>query len=236
MLKINSKFQRLNFIIIFCILSISNSTSVFSSESSQSPEFKFGFHLGLSTPNQNINDIYNNETVQKPRDDIYKLLRESAKLGYHIGIRGRFYINDTYQLTGTLLWNRFSESKIDVKDPSKNDTIIQTLFTHQNIANIGAGMNIAFNSGFIRFYGSGELNFNYMYNSVDLQLTDGIQLPLSLSPSYSRVGIGIGAGTDFDLKIIILNLEAKYYITNIIGQDDNERIKAFLVLSAGIYF
>lgn len=236
MFTANSKIKR-SIQILILIISITFLTpNLIKAEATQIAELKFGVHLGLSTPNQYINDIYNSDIIKKSENDVFKFLRESAKLGYHLGIKGRFYLNETYQFTGSLLWNRFAESKIDVKDPSKNDTIIQTLFTNQNIVNIGAGMNIALNSGFIVFYGSGELNYNYMYNSVDLQVTDGVQLPLSLSPSYSRVGVGIGGGLNFDLKIIMLNLEAKYYLTNIIGQEDNEKLKSFLALSFGVYF
>ncbi len=236
MLNLNLIFRRsTKFVILISCIACCN-VLIANAESNSSAELKFGVHLGLSTPNANINDIYNSDILKKSENDVFNFLRESAKLGYHLGIRGRFYLNETYQFIGVLLWNRFSESRIDVKDPTRNDTIIQTLFTNQNIVNIGAGMNIALNSGLIKFYGSGELNFNYLYNSVDLEFSNGVQLPLSLSPSYTRVGVGIGAGLDFDLKLILLNLETKYFITNIIGLDDNEKLKSFLAISFGVYF
>ncbi len=208
------------------------------SEDNSNGELEFGFHLGLSTPNDQINDIYNGDNLPYQIDDSTKglgnLLKEGARVGYHLGIKVRLPLDDKFIFKGGLLLHRFPESEIEVTEPA-SDTVIATLASVQNIVAISAGMNYYFLKSFIGVYGVGDLSFNYMTSSVDKKM-EKYSIPISTSPTDSRVGFGLGAGIDLDVKLLKLNLEGKFNIVNLIGKESGEEPKSFFALGLGVYF
>ncbi len=196
-------------------------------------ETNFGFFAGLSTPNDEINNI-NNSSLNLKGLESGKWLREAASLGYHIGGKMRFSLSDNFSFTGSAAWHKFPQSTIDVTDPVSGDTLA-ILKTTQNIIPITVGMNYYIINSTIGVYGTGELAYNYIHNSVDVDY-EGVPISIEELPTDNRVGFGLGAGVDLDLKLLMLNLEAKYNISNFIGKVSNEETKSYFTLSLGVYF
>ncbi|MGE5479455.1 MAG: outer membrane beta-barrel protein [Chloroflexota bacterium] len=197
------------------------------------PLTDIGFHVGLSTPNDKINDVYNKGTIGS--DTLTgTLYNKGVTTGYHLALKARLGLSDMVSFVGGIGINRFPESKIDVIDPKNGDTLAR-LTTTTNVVPISAGVNIYLLKSVIGLYGTGELTYNYITSSVDANWA-GKSIPISNSPSDSRMGFGVGAGVDLDLQIVLLNLEAKYHYLNLIGKDEDEGAKNYLAVSLGVYF
>lgn len=195
----------------------------------------FGFIVGLATPNEYINDIYNADKVFEKNDNPLDHISDATKFGYQIGVKVRLPMSENAAFIGGIGVTRFPETDITVTDPKTNDTLL-VLGTNQNVIPISAGINYyLFNSG-IGIYGTGELTYNLITNSVDYKSGD-VNIPIANGPTDSRVGFGIGAGIDFNLPgLFAVNLEGRYNFTNLIGRVDDENIKTYATLTLGIYF
>ncbi len=192
-----------------------------------------GFYLGLSTPNDQINNVYNSNDY-KSESEIVEFIRGGISLGYHIGAIGRFDLSDDFSVVGGIAWHKFPQSKIDVTDPTTGDTVA-SLETSQNIVPITVGVNFYLIRSIVGLYGTGQLTYNYISNSVDYNY-NSIALPLNQSSTDHRVGFGLGAGIDIDAFLVTLNLEAKYNIVNLIGKTAGEQTKSYFSLSLGALF
>ncbi|MDQ1266927.1 MAG: b-brl protein [Bacteroidota bacterium] len=200
-------------------------------------EFHIGFNLGLSTPNDKINDVYNGEKLSWDSLSNNNVLHESIKSGYHIGMRLRLPLDEdgSYTFIGGIAFHRFPESNIIIINP-KDNTPLATLKTMQNVVPITVGINAYLFKSILGLYVNGELTYNYIANSVDIDSEISVPFKYSLSPSDSRVGFGLGAGFDMNLKLITLNLEARYNMINLIGRETDEGTKSYLSLSFGVFF
>jgi hypothetical protein len=192
-----------------------------------------GFFAGLSTPNDQINNVYNSNNINIG-NGFADLLREGTKLGYHLGLKGRLSLADNVAFTGSAAWHRFPDTKLTMVDPDTKQEI-GTLVTSQDIIPITAGINYYLIDSGVGIYGTGELSYNYFANSVSVQSTQG-DILIPGEPDGGRVGFGIGAGIDINLVLVNANLEAKYNVSNLIGKSDGEQNKAYYTLSLGIFF
>lgn len=218
-------------IILAIILTI---TSYFPARSEGSLEMSF--KLGLSTPNDQVNNIYNSGTLEG-QDVLGRLWREGTKLGYHLGIGLRLPLDENFKFVGGIAWHRFPETKIEIKDQTSQN-LLATLQTTQNVFPINAGVNFyPLITDFINIYGTGELTYNFISSTVDYVKND-ITFPLNIdtAPMDNRVGFGLGVGFDIDIKLLILNLEAKYNFMNLIGKESGEPDKTYFTLSLGVVF
>ena len=191
----------------------------------------FGILIGLSTPSNQINNVYNSNNLS----DFGNMYREGTKLGYHIGIRGRMNLSDNLQFVGGIAYHKFPQTTIQVINPNSPYDTLASFNTSQNVIPITAGVNFYLLKQFIGLYGVGELSYNYISNSVDVFYGD-LPISTSKSPTDSRIGFGIGAGADLDVKLVTLNLEVKYNYINLIGQKAGEEAKAFISVSLGAFF
>lgn len=192
-----------------------------------------GFFIGLSTPNDQINNVYNSDNI-KINNGFADLVREGTKAGYHLGLKGRLSLVGPVTFTGSVGWHRFPETELQMLDPETGDEL-GTLTTSQDIIPITAGVNYYIINTGVGIYGTGELSYNYYSNSVDIQSVQG-DIIIPGEPDGGRVGFGIGAGLDVNLILINANLEAKYNVSNLIGKTDGEKTKAYYTLSLGIFF
>ncbi len=203
--------------------------------SSLHAQSSFGLFLGLSTPSDQINNVYNSEFLTAP-DFSGRMQRDAASLGYHGGVRLRFGLSEEIVFSGGISWSRFPQSKIRVSTGTQFDSVVGELTTVQNIIPIAAGMNYYLVRKSIGIYATGELTYNYISSTIDATV-QGTPVPIAQSPTYNRVGVGFGAGVDLDLKLITINLEGKYSLVNFIGRESsNEPSKSFVSLSLGVYF
>lgn len=197
---------------------------------------ELGFKLGLSTPNDQINNIYNSNTLEG-EDVIGRLWREGSKLGYHLGIGLRLPLDENFKFVGGIAWHRFPQTDIVVKDPTTNEELI-TLQTIQNVFPINVGINFyPLITNFVNIYGTAELTYNFISSTVDY-VKDDVSVPLNIdtAPMDNRVGFGFGIGADIDIKLLIINLEAKYNFLNLINKITDEPDKTFFTLSLGVFF
>ena len=194
-----------------------------------------GILIGLSTPSNQINNVYNSNSLS----DGSNLFREGTKLGYHIGAKLRVNMSDNLLFVGGIAYHKFPQTSIDVKDPT-NNSVITTIKTSQNVIPITAGVNFYLLKQFIGLYAVGDLSYNYLFNTVEYEKAGLAANIISnieqFDKSNSRIGFGLGAGADLDVKVITLNLEVKYNYINLIGQKAGEESKAFLSVSLGAFF
>lgn len=202
---------------------------VFANQNSYS-QIGIGFIGGLSTPNDEINNVYNSDSLS----GVGNLLRNGMKSGYHIGAKIRIPLLAGLMLNGGIAWNRFPETTINLKIPNSQEIKMTTV---QDIIPVSVGLNYYIISEVIGLYCTGDLSYNYNKNTVNVEKGD-VTIPLNLdsSPTYSRVGAGLGLGFDLDLFFAVANLEAKYNFSNIIGRESDEKLKSYFTLSVGIFF
>ena len=196
----------------------------------------YGMFVGFSTPNSEINNIYNSNNLTQNDKNLGDFFRAGSKSGYNIGASIRFPLSGNFVFRGGIAIHRFPQTSIQVKDPT-NGNLLATLNTTQNIVPITIGLNYYLFREFVGLYATGDLSYNYISSSVDVsQANTSVSLPIATSTTDNRVGFGVGAGADLDLKLILLNLEAKYNIANMIGQKPGESTKSYFSLTFGVYF
>ncbi len=227
--------------LIILILVLFSSINLFAGDG-----LDFGIELGLSTPNEEINNVYNRDyqqiitQVTSNRNDTIagRMLRDGASLGYHLGIRIKIPIEKWLKLQASIGYHKFSQSEIQVRDPNSND-LLATLFTFQNIIPITAGADLYYiNTKLLNLYISGELAFNQFSFTTEVKnrLSDVVSIPIQNTGAYNNLGVAAGAGFDINLKLIKLNLDFRYHILNVINTIDDDKFKNYLSVSTAIYF
>ena len=190
-----------------------------------------GFTAGLSTPNNNVNDIYNKSRLQG-EGVIANLYRDGTKLGYNIGMGVRVPLSDNFLFRAGINWHKFPETGIKV---DTSNALYKNITSSQNIIPIGAGFNYYIINSYIGIYLVGELTYNYMSASVDWKGVAPIS-GVSASPTDSRVGFGAGFGIDLKMPLVTLNLEPKYNLANLIGKTTDEQSKNYITLNLAVFF
>ncbi len=180
---------------------------------------------GLSTPNNEITNVYNDNTN-------FESLSANASLGYHLGTRVRVPLAASFMFSGGVAWNRFPESEIQVRKPNSTE-ILATLSTVQNVFPVAAGLDyVVFNKGLGMFVG-GELAYNYISTTTEFKNGDK-SIPIDYDEVQNRVGGGVGLGVFFDAKIATAIVDVKYNVINLIGKKESESSKNYVTLSLGM--
>jgi len=193
----------------------------------------FGFSFGLATPSDQINNVYNSDNINL-NNNLWKVARESAKIGYFLGVSLNLPLSENINFKTSITINRFPKSQIVLHFPSEPyDTVV--LKTYQNFVPISAGFDLYLWRSVVSPFLSGNLSYFYIANSIDIEKMNQ-ELPIATSKTESRIGAGIGAGVTFDLELINLNVEAKYWFVNLIGNEANEPNKNFFTFGVGIIF
>lgn len=196
----------------------------------------FGFNVGLATPNNKVNEVYNAPNIKygEKLDSTANLLYNGLKSGYHVGIKLKMKLNDYFDFASNIGYNSFPESKIEVVDPSTGNKLVE-LSTATKIVPISAGLSFYPFRNVIAPYVTGELTYNYINTAVEVTYF-GAQIPIPTTPTDSRFGFGIGAGVDLNVGLFDVNVEAKYNYLNLIGKEATENDKHFVSLVFGIIF
>ncbi|MCX7880466.1 MAG: hypothetical protein N2517_07370 [Ignavibacteria bacterium] len=198
-----------------------------------SQPFSFGFGLGIATPNDEINNVYNSDKINL-NNNIGNVIRDAVKLGYYIGTNLNLPLSKDFSFRAGISLNRFPKSELKIYFPNSTyDTVI--LKSLQNIIPISVGFDWFLYRSFVNPYLTGNLSYYYILHSIDIVRLNQ-ELPISTSETDSRLGAGIGAGLDFDLKILTIFLEGKYWFVNLIGGESNEQSKNFFSLGLGVIF
>ena len=82
---------------------------------------EIGFDVGLATPSDKINDIYNSSTIQWNKDTLGNFINKGLSAGYHIGMNMQMPLNGYFSFTGHIGFNSFPESTLQVKDPNTGE-------------------------------------------------------------------------------------------------------------------
>lgn len=205
-----------------------------------------GFYFGLSTPNDKINEIYNKSKVDL--DSIEIATKEIAKTGYHFAMKGRLELDDDWDLVFGIGFHRFPETLLEFENPS-SDASYQ-FKTVQNVVPFNVGVNYYLISAeYFGLYLNADLTYNYVVTTTDFELSPKApSIPLELlglgefennkklSSSDGQIGFGAGAGIDVDLKLLLINLDVKFNLVNVLGKEDGEQAKNYLSIGLGVYF
>ncbi len=214
--------KRFYFIVVFFL---------FFSKSYSTP-ISIGFEAGLAIPNNQINN--NKITIQ---DTVPDVIRKGVASGYHLGMSINMGLTENFVFIGGIGLNRFPQSQLTIFYPKGEkfefDTII--LKSVQNIVPVSVGVNWFIFRSVLSPYISGNLEYNYIQNSLEIEKLD-VPIPILTSKTDNRIGAGIGVGTDIDLGLLSLNFDVKYHFLNLIGKTDGEPEKKYLTVSFGIIF
>lgn len=204
----------------------------FSSASFSQP-FSFQFSAGLSTPNDEINNVYNSEKISLD-GKLGDIIRQAAKLGYFIGINVNLPLSNNFVFHSGISLHRFPQSELKIITPKQTpDTVY--LKSVQNIIPISVGVNWYIFKKAFSPYITGNLAYNHIVNSIDI-VKMNTELPIATSNQQSRIGGGFGLGIDLNLQIVTLSLVAKYNYVNLIGKTSNETNKNYLDIGFGVIF
>ncbi len=193
----------------------------------------FAIGGGLSTPSDEINNVYNSDFVTND-DFVGNLLRQSSGFGFHIGSRLYLELDEELALVFGIALHRFNESRLDVYDEN-GEELIAVLQATQNIVPISVGLDYPVYKGFVGFYVAGDLQYNYIFNTIDIVRND-LAIPFADEPTNNRVGASFGAGVEIDLAALILDLGLRFNHANIIGKEDNEGDKTYLTFNLSVLF
>ena len=206
------------------VIFIAFSTSIYA-------ETNLGLFAGFSSPNNDFNNVSN--AIKTKNTNYEDIIQEGMATGYHVGAKIRYSISEKFFFTASASWHKFPESNIEIPNPTDLDTLLLTMTS--NVIPLTVGVNYYLFQSVIGLYATGELSYNYLYNSIDVPYKD-IPITIDESPKYNRVGFGLGAGVDLDIVITKINLEAKYNMANFIGKTAGELNKNYMSISLGIFF
>lgn len=205
----------------------------FISFSGKSQQLGFGFSAGLATPNSEINNVYNSDKINL-NNNLWNVAREAAKIGYYLGVNLSLPLSQNLNFKAGISINRFPKTELKLYFPEQPyDTVI--LKTIQNFIPISAGFDFFLLKQLISPYISGNLSYFYNVNTIDIVKLNQ-ELPIATSKTDSRIGAGLGAGVNFDFALLTLNVEAKYWFVNLIGNVSGEANKNYLSFGVGIIF
>ena len=174
---------------------------------------------GLATPSEKMSNVYSTDKITD--------WSGAAKTGYFIGLKLKVPIDD-FAVYGSVAYNHFPDAPIKIV----YNNITFPINVSNNIIPVTAGVNYYFFRKIVSCYALGDVSYNYIYSSVDgtLPITD------TKSPTDNRIGFGLGLGLDFNLKVLLLNVEAKYNLANQIGAKSGEPKKSYFNLGIGVGF
>jgi hypothetical protein len=194
-------------------------------------ETNLGLFAGFSSPNNEFNNVSN--AIKTKNTNYEDIIQEGMATGYHVGAKLRYSISEKFFFTASASLHKFPESNIDVPNQSGSDTLRLTMTS--NVIPLTVGVNYYLFKSVVGLYASGELSYNYFYNSIDVPYKD-IPITIDESPKYNRVGFGLGVGADLDIVVTTINLEMKYNLANFIGKVSGEFDKHYLSISLGVFF
>lgn len=186
--------------------------------------------VGLSTPNEAVSSVYNNITLDNFDED----LKDAAAFGYHLQAKYRFGLGENVRFALGAGWHRFPEADIIITNPSDEKTYVLTATT--NIIPITAGIEYSLFKSAAGLYVMGDLSYNFFVNSIGVKQEYG-DLPFLVDEDPARVGVGVGAGMTFDLKVVGLDVAAKYNIANLINKENaDEPDRSYFALTLSVVF
>lgn len=190
----------------------------------------FSVFTGLSTPSDNVNDVYNTSLLTS--QDISGLLyRDATRLGYNVGARLSFNLEGKLFFYGSASLHRFPATDIRILKPN-TDTLLATISTVQNVVPIEAGCSLYLLRKSLGLYLLGGLTYNYITNTTEIKLPNNTpQFPVEKDPTNNRVGFSGGAGIDLDVGLVAAGLEVRYNLINFIGKETNEQNKSFITVN-----
>ncbi|MGQ9819517.1 MAG: hypothetical protein ACUVQ1_06295 [Candidatus Kapaibacteriales bacterium] len=200
---------------------------------SLSQSFSFQISSGLSTPNNEINNVYNSESINL-NGKLGEIIRQATKLGYFIGINANLPLSKNFVFNSGISLHRFPQSELKIIFPGQPSDSVY-LKSVQNIIPISIGVNWYIFKSPLSPYITGNLSYNYIVNSIDI-VKMNTELPVATSNQQSRMGAGFGIGIDLNLQILTICLEIKYNYINLIGKTSNETNKNYLDIGLGIIF
>lgn len=202
-------------------------------------QMKMGVKFGLSVPNEDLGKVTANiQDSVGNRKNVSQTFLDESKSGYHLIATGYIALGKDLDLIASIGINRFTESKIEVRDVPDTTRIIATLLNSRNVIPIEVGVKYKLTEiGFISLYTIGNLSYNYISTSSDVEYNVGFTsfgFPIQSSQTDRRLGYGIGAGLQLDFSLVKAFLEFKANGANIIGRSDGENMKNFYTISAGV--
>ena len=180
---------------------------------------------GISTPNDRLNSVYSDNS------DVWELYNKGIDLGWHLGARFHVPIDEGLYFFGGLGWIRCSGVQLEVmqKDSATQQYKVQAT---QDIIPIGVGLQYYITQTLVKFYGIGQLNYNYFTTHGSFI---GLPAPnFNLSEAANRAGFTAGIGVEFNALLVSPFLEFSYSLANLIGKADKEPTKSYFLLSLGI--
>lgn len=208
---------------------------------------KFGVQLGLSTPDDQFANVYNQDNVRylvnpnmNNEEEIQgDLISDGVENGYHLGINLRINLSEDFSLLAGFMYNSLNESRMTLRNPQTGDSVA-TFLSSQRIVPISGGIMYHFlELGILEFYLRGDAQINYIafetkfeYQVSDLQ----VAIPIASTDSYARIGYAFGGGVDFDLELIRVNLDFRFNTANLLGRTQDEAMKSYYTFGAGIFF
>ena len=194
----------------------------------------FAIGGGLSTPRNEINNVYNGNRINGEGELSNFLRREAPKIGFHIGVRYYLELDEEFSLAFGLGWHRFGKSHIGIFDED-GSVELALLQATQNFVPISVGLDYPLFRDVVGFYLAGDLQYNYIFNTIDIVHND-LAIPFADSPSDNRVGASLGAGVEFDLAALILDVGLRVNHANLIGKEESEGDKTYITFNVSALF
>ncbi|MCX6139391.1 MAG: outer membrane beta-barrel protein [Candidatus Kapabacteria bacterium] len=202
-------------------------------DDSEGEPFSVGVYLGPSIPSASIEQVYNTLDTT----GIGAAYQSASSLGFHLGAKLRFGLNDAFSFSGGLQFTQFPGQDQTATLDNGNKVTLQTVTT---FVPFYAGFTFIPIKGLVRPYVSAEAMFTY--KSVSIATGSSIYENLisgsgqEIEPKTSRGGAAFTGGIEFNLGGLRPFFELKYNMTNLIGKAAGEETMSFLNVSLGLVF
>ena len=215
------------------IVAVTATLPLFAADDSGGEPFSIGVYLGPSIPSASIEQVYNTlDTL-----GIGAAYQSASSLGFHLGAKLRFGLNDAFSFSGGLQFTQFPGQDQTATLDDGTRCLLQTVTT---FVPFYAGFTFIPIKRLVRPYISAEAM--YTYKSVSIATRSDIFENLivgqgqELEPKTARGGAAFTGGVEFNLGGLKPFIELKYNMTNLVGKSDGEETMSFLNVSLGLVF
>ena len=217
-------------LLFFIIIILLSSTIAKSKESNY---FVLG---GLSLPNNEISNLFNNSTIATNDTTVRELAAvfDSPKSGYNLSIKITLDLSERAFFYGGFGMHKFPALKIGLFTTDKKESKGELEVTTTNYP-VSAGIHYFIFKSEFNLYSIGDLSYNLISNSVNTQ-NSKYDLQIGKNPTDNRLGFGLGLGTIINLGQSGLVIEAIYNQLNFIGKSATEQNKTIITLRTGFKF
>lgn len=201
---------------------------------------QFGAGLGVAAVGDNVDqaggelsDLFQKETITL--DDV------SGNIGFYVTGRARIPVGPI-RLTGDVAYVYFQSKNVTLTDVGANaqdSTVNATFEIGSSMVPIFIGAEFALPIPVVKPYIGAQVGYTYTSRTYSFVSGNNKLRDFDLSNKSAadpEFGMALNAGVELSLGVAALDIGARYNLSNLFSQSDDEKAMRFLQFGASVFF